>query len=168
MYVFHDDQYTSNSPCCICGLVCGGSTWQIPGSKVHGANMGPYMVLPAPDGPHVGLMNLAIWDRPLQHTVDSNAKPWCFLWLFKLDKLPLIKIPPVQMSGTFLIGLSTNCFMTCDHLTISFVYFILNTIYMICNSSFMITIFHMYLFQVDESAKLSLKPNALYTNKWLW
>ena len=32
-----------------------------PHSKVHGANMGPTWVLSAPDGPHVGPMNLAIW-----------------------------------------------------------------------------------------------------------
>ena len=31
-----------------------------PDSKVHGANMGPIWVLSAPDGPHVGTMNLAI------------------------------------------------------------------------------------------------------------
>ena len=31
-----------------------------PDSKVHGANMGPTWVLLAPDGPHVGPMNLAI------------------------------------------------------------------------------------------------------------
>ena len=31
-----------------------------PDSKVHGANMGPTWVLSAPDGPHVGFMNLAI------------------------------------------------------------------------------------------------------------
>ena len=28
-----------------------------PGSKVHGANMGPTWVLSAPDGPHVGPLN---------------------------------------------------------------------------------------------------------------
>ena len=33
-----------------------------PDSKVHGANMGPTWVLSAPDGPHVGPMNLAIWE----------------------------------------------------------------------------------------------------------
>ena len=32
-----------------------------PNSKVHGANIGPTWVLSAPGGPHVGLMNLAIW-----------------------------------------------------------------------------------------------------------
>ena len=31
-----------------------------PDSKVHGASMGPTWVLSAPDGPHVGPMNLAI------------------------------------------------------------------------------------------------------------
>ena len=34
--------------------------WNNPDSKVHGANMGPTWVLSAPDGPHVGPMNLAI------------------------------------------------------------------------------------------------------------
>ena len=33
----------------------------VPDSKVHGANMGPTWVLSAPDEPHVGPMNLAIW-----------------------------------------------------------------------------------------------------------
>ena len=37
-------------------LVCGNN----PDSKVHGANTGPTWVLSAPDGPHVGPMNLAI------------------------------------------------------------------------------------------------------------
>ena len=35
--------------------------WKYPGSKVHGANMGPTWVLSAPDGPHVDPMNLAMW-----------------------------------------------------------------------------------------------------------
>ena len=34
-------------------------TINIPESKVHGANMGPTWVLSAPDGPHIGPMNLA-------------------------------------------------------------------------------------------------------------
>ena len=33
----------------------------IPDNKVHGANMGLTWVLSAPDGPHIGPMNLAIW-----------------------------------------------------------------------------------------------------------
>ena len=34
----------------------------IPDCKVHGANMGPTWVLSAPDGPHVGPMDLTIRD----------------------------------------------------------------------------------------------------------
>ena len=34
-----------------------------PDSKFHGANMGPTWVVSAPDGPHVGPMNLAIRER---------------------------------------------------------------------------------------------------------
>ena len=42
--------------------ICGVTVYVLldsPDSKVHGANMGPTWVLPAPDGPHVGPMNLA-------------------------------------------------------------------------------------------------------------
>ena len=41
-----------------------------PDSKVHGANMGPTWVLSAPDGPHVGPMNLAI--RVVHYVVFTN------------------------------------------------------------------------------------------------
>ena len=34
----------------------------IPGSEVHGANMGPTWGRQDPGGPHVGPMNFAIWD----------------------------------------------------------------------------------------------------------
>ena len=34
----------------------------IPDNKVHGANVGPTWVLSAPDGPHLGPMNIAIRD----------------------------------------------------------------------------------------------------------
>ena len=34
----------------------------IPDNKVHGTNMGPTWVLSAPGGPHVGSMNIALWD----------------------------------------------------------------------------------------------------------
>ena len=36
--------------------------YNIPDSKVHGANMGPICGRQDPGGPHVGPMNLAIWD----------------------------------------------------------------------------------------------------------
>ena len=39
--------------------VCGTVIEIIPDSKIHRANMGPTWVLSAPDGPHVGSLNLA-------------------------------------------------------------------------------------------------------------
>ena len=50
-----------------------------PDSKAHGANMGPTWVLSAPDGPHVGPMNLAI--RVLLHRwpVSEADTSWKFL-----------------------------------------------------------------------------------------
>ena len=41
-------------------MTYGKAMQGFPDSKVHGANMGPIWVLSAPDGPHVGPMNLAI------------------------------------------------------------------------------------------------------------
>ena len=43
-------------------LCCPRQHQRFPDSKVHGANMGPTWVLSAPDGPHIGPMNLAIRD----------------------------------------------------------------------------------------------------------
>ena len=55
-------------------------TYAFPDSKVHGANMGPTWVLSAPDGPHVGPMDLAIrvytphWiSQSLRYTVVHSA-----------------------------------------------------------------------------------------------
>ena len=45
---------------------------QFPDSKVHGANMGPTWVLSAPDGPHVGPMNFAIWAIDVKQTVGEK------------------------------------------------------------------------------------------------
>ena len=47
-----------------------------PDSKVHGANMGPTWVLSAPDGPHVGPMNLAIWDIIYISWLVTRALPY--------------------------------------------------------------------------------------------
>ena len=61
------------------------SRWQtIPDSKVHGANMGPTWVLLAPDGPHVGPMNLAIWDVKQRHFphIDVNNDVMMWFWRF--------------------------------------------------------------------------------------
>ena len=52
-----------------------------PDSKVHGANMGPTWVLSAPDGPHVGPMNLCdinlcdIFTHPCPNFHGGLAKP---------------------------------------------------------------------------------------------
>ena len=87
---------------CITGPLWGESTsdqWiPSPDSKVHGANMGPTLVLSAPDGPHVGPMNLAIWPHFYQtrsawsmdqgsnknHSPVNNCAPtvtkFCVMW----------------------------------------------------------------------------------------
>ena len=54
---------------------------QLPYSKVHGANMGLTWVLSAPDGPHVGPMNLAIREYIPRNML---AVLLCFvlLWLY--------------------------------------------------------------------------------------
>ena len=44
-----------------------------PDNKVHGANMGPTSVLSAPDKPHVGPMNLAIWE--IHHSPRPGLSP---------------------------------------------------------------------------------------------
>ena len=51
------------------------ATWTFPDSKVHGANMGPTWVLSAPDGPHVGRMNLVIRVAIRYCLPDSTATP---------------------------------------------------------------------------------------------
>ena len=69
-----------------------------PDSKVHGANMVPTWVLSAPDGPHVGPMNLTIkewagdmikkWPgyyRSISFTKGINVELWCW-WSFVLSQ----------------------------------------------------------------------------------
>ena len=42
---------------------CGHSCVRgFPDNEIHGANMGPNWVLSALGGPHIGHMNLAIWE----------------------------------------------------------------------------------------------------------
>ena len=47
------------------------SRWITPDSKVYGANMGSIWGRRDPGGPHVGPMNLAIWDV-IQHYSSYN------------------------------------------------------------------------------------------------
>ena len=46
---------------------------KFPDNKIHGANMGPMRILSAPDGPHVGPMNLAI--RVCLQSVSRFVQP---------------------------------------------------------------------------------------------
>ena len=41
-------------------------------NKVHGANTGPIWGRQEPGGPHVGTMNLAIWDSMVDKNVSMN------------------------------------------------------------------------------------------------
>ena len=60
-----------------------------PDSKVHGANMGPTWVLSAPDGPHVGPMNLAIrGTRPLIYC------EWIHFFIILINSHSLAAITP--------------------------------------------------------------------------
>ena len=52
--------------------ITGVARQNIPDSKVHGANMSPTWVLSAPDGPHIGPMNLTIRDVYKAETIQ-----WC-------------------------------------------------------------------------------------------
>ena len=54
------------------------TTYPSPDSMVHGTNMGPTWVLSAPDGPHVGPMNLAVREENRDHWNKRNVKQ-CFL-----------------------------------------------------------------------------------------
>ena len=56
-------------------LIHGKATF--PDKKVHGANMGPIwgrQVLSAPDGPHVGPINFAIWDNVRAYPSSPSSK----------------------------------------------------------------------------------------------
>ena len=48
----------------------------IPDSKVHGANMGPTWGWQDPGGPHVGHMNLVIWDNLYPTGSDIYIESW--------------------------------------------------------------------------------------------
>ena len=57
-----------------------------PDSKVYGANMGPNWVLLAPDGPHVGPMNLAIREvTALLHSIFYVQPYYNGIWLYDIS-----------------------------------------------------------------------------------
>ena len=61
-----------------------GELGGIPDSKVHGANMGPIWGRQDPGGPHVGLMNFAIWALNIKMLSyeyrDPHVKDKTVLW----------------------------------------------------------------------------------------
>ena len=57
-------------------LVEGRGIHKYPDSKFHGANMGPTSVLSAPDGPHIGPMNLAI---RVYHDLNLHSLSFFFM-----------------------------------------------------------------------------------------
>ena len=72
----------------------------------HGANMGPASVLPAPDGPHVGPVNLAFRDI-LLYDIErcySSYIRWrvTMVWSLKCMLLyPIINLSPLDTMATF-------------------------------------------------------------------
>ena len=54
----------------------------IPGSKVHGANMGPTWGRQDQGGPHVGPVNFDIWDVITldNKMIKERRNIWCFDW----------------------------------------------------------------------------------------
>ena len=64
-----------SSPSFTAKLECVVRLWNIPDSKVHGANMGPIWGRQDPDGTHVGPMNYAIWDGS-NNTLLTNKLVW--------------------------------------------------------------------------------------------
>ena len=57
-----------------------------PDSKVHGANMEPTWVLSAPDGLHVGPMNLAIRVLTAERVLVAGRQPFYFRYTKRLAK----------------------------------------------------------------------------------
>ena len=61
-------------------------------SKDHGANMGPTWALSAPDGPHVGPMNLAIRECTA-HTSPVRTRCGKSLWVPRLTNILILYLP---------------------------------------------------------------------------
>ena len=83
-----------------------------PDSKVHGANMGPTWVLSAPDGPHIGPMNLAIRVHYSCVSILIMAAYFCpsplFLCVQVTQYLPIPSVDEGSPSDARLIWLQTT------------------------------------------------------------
>ena len=78
--------------------------YSVPDSKVHGANMGPTWVLSAPDGPHVGPMNLAIRGASMWRANIRYYSPWVEA---------RSHIIAIKAAGIFGDGISNSCNRVC-------------------------------------------------------
>ena len=83
--------YTKSMVCLImqAARVSAFIVYTYPDSKVHGVNMWPSWVLPAPDEPHVGPMNLAIRVVHLEYTCQSYGKVNDRIALWKYTRMLL-------------------------------------------------------------------------------
>ena len=87
--VFTDDKFNQFTPCSTGPVLCCRT---YPDSKFYGANMGPTWLLSAPDGPHVGPMNLAI----REDTHRGFETSWDF------ERKPLIRNRPIPLIPQFI------------------------------------------------------------------
>ena len=92
-------------------LVISGarSSSGIPDSKVDGANMGPIWGRQDPGGPHVGPINLVIWDWP---GVWSRNTWFCVHWKWNTLNAQQAKKP-----GVHLVDTTQVCFIFNEHTT---------------------------------------------------
>ena len=68
-----------------------------PDYKVHGANKGSTWVLSALGRPHIGPMNLAIWDFLKQNDIKASALSGPVIWE-NIDGLPRIRIDKIGIT----------------------------------------------------------------------
>ena len=95
--------------------------WILPDSKVREANMGPIWDLSAPDGPHVGLMNLAIWatDHGLTRTILLLLWNFAFsdiFWLYAAIGFTHVQNPISSLDITSVLLLQKKMFVFCQEI----------------------------------------------------
>ena len=78
-----------------------GLCYMIPGSQVHGANMGPIWCRQDPGGTHVGPMNFAIWD-----VICCDIQ--CDAVITRLIFFTIFIIDTPQLSGVFCVTLKSD------------------------------------------------------------
>ena len=65
----------------LCQTIAVAGVINYPDTKVHGENMGPTWVLSAPDGPHIGPMNLDI--RVPAYKLPALYQEWPpYIWVW--------------------------------------------------------------------------------------